>query len=108
MTGIIRSGSDNLIKIDTAIYSLTAIKKAAYKFADRASLILSNEPNNMVVVAFDFKKGTDQDKCIFDFCNEILDQDLREIVSRETAPIRNIILAHAFSRTSLIDKTIPS
>ena len=32
---------------------------------------------------------------------EVLDQDLRASISRETEPVRNAILAMAFSRTGL-------
>jgi His-Xaa-Ser system protein HxsD len=33
---------------------------------------------------------------------EVLDQDLRLKLKTETEPIRNLILAHAFSKTGLI------
>lgn len=36
------------------------------------------------------------------FQQALLDQDLREIVSEETEGVRNLILAHAFSKTTLI------
>jgi hypothetical protein len=32
-----------------------------------------------------------------------LDQSLREIVARESEPVRNLILAHALSRTPFVD-----
>ncbi len=32
---------------------------------------------------------------------ELLDQELREQIAVETAPLRNLILAHAYSRTGL-------
>jgi hypothetical protein len=38
-----------------------------------------------------------------EFCNEVLDQELRETIAEETAGIRNLLLAQAFSKTSLID-----
>jgi hypothetical protein len=37
-----------------------------------------------------------------EFCNALLDQTLREIVSQESEAERNLILAHALSRTTLI------
>jgi len=36
-----------------------------------------------------------------DFCNEVLDQELRERVVREMTGIRNLLLAQAFSKTAL-------
>jgi hypothetical protein len=38
-----------------------------------------------------------------EFCNEVLDQELREIIAEETVGIRDLLLAQAFSKTSLID-----
>ncbi len=35
------------------------------------------------------------------FRNEVLDQDLRRTIARETASLRNAILAHAFSKTGI-------
>ena len=37
-----------------------------------------------------------------DFKKEVLDQDLRENIKRETEAVRNLILSHAFSKTGLI------
>jgi His-Xaa-Ser system protein HxsD len=36
------------------------------------------------------------------FRHEVLDQDLRDTISKETASIRQLILANAFSNTGLI------
>jgi His-Xaa-Ser system protein HxsD len=46
------------------------------------------------------------DKLVGEFCNEVLDQDLRETVAEETTGIRNLLLAQAFSKTSLIDSEL--
>jgi His-Xaa-Ser system protein HxsD len=35
------------------------------------------------------------------FKNEVLDQDLRQTIANETVTMRNVILAHAFSKTGL-------
>ena len=37
------------------------------------------------------------------FCNEVLDQELREEIASESRGVRDLLLAHAFSKTSLID-----
>ena len=39
-----------------------------------------------------------------EFCNEVLDQELREAVAQETEAVRNLLLAQAFSATSLLDE----
>lgn len=96
------------LSLDTAIYSLEAIKKSAYKFADRASVIINPSSGSKVTVTFAANGNISEDQrkqILTEFSNELLDQDLREIIKRETGPLRNAILAHAFSKTTLADKS---
>ena len=106
MNGVVRDGDRFVLSIDTRVYSLDAIKKTAYKFAALTSVILQSKSDTVVSVLFNFA-GTqgknDPERVISDFCNELLDQDLREIIKRETTPVRNLILAHAFSHSSLVE-----
>ena len=106
MNGVVRDGDRFVLAIDTRVYSLEAVKKAAYKFAGVTSVIIEPQKDNVISILFNFT-GThgknDPERVIADFCNELLDQDLREIIKRETAPLRNLILAHAFSRSSLVE-----
>jgi His-Xaa-Ser system protein HxsD len=107
MNGISRAGDDHCLVLSTGVYNLDAIKKTAYRFADKTSVILQPTGEKAVSVIFNFvgkHSASNPEQVIADFCNELLDQDLREIVKRETTPVRNIILAHAFSRTSLVEQ----
>lgn len=101
MNGITTSPSGAELLIDTKIYGIDAIKKTAYKFADRLSVIIKPHESSGIALIFNFKPEENRDAVLHDFCNELLDQDLREILKRETLPVRNLIMAHAFSRTSL-------
>jgi His-Xaa-Ser system protein HxsD len=95
------------LTINTQIYGLEAIKKTAYKFADRASIVINPAGADAVSISFIFvgrHAASEPDQLIADFGNELLDQDLREIIKRESTPLRNLILAHAFSRTSLLSE----
>jgi His-Xaa-Ser system protein HxsD len=82
--------------------SVDAIQRAAYRFSDRLSCELA--------------PGTDEHRCtltavgdndagatVSDFRTEVLDQVLRERIRLETEPIRTMILAHAFSRTGVVE-----
>jgi His-Xaa-Ser system protein HxsD len=107
VNGIVRDGENFTLCIDTRVYSLDSIKKAAYKLAAVASAILQPKDDHTIAVLFNFegvRKKSDPNRVIADFCNELLDQDLREIIKRETTPVRNLILAHAFSRSSLVER----
>jgi His-Xaa-Ser system protein HxsD len=108
VNGIVAEVENKVLSIDTSIYSLDAIKKTAYKFAAAASVILQPKDDHTIKVIFNFEGAdnkADPNRVIADFCNELLDQDLRQIIKRETTPVRNLILAHAFSHSALIEKT---
>jgi His-Xaa-Ser system protein HxsD len=107
MKGISITPEGHSLFLDLSIYSLEAIKKTAYKFADRTSVIINPHADSSVSVVFNFvgqNANNDQEQIISDFCNELLDQDLREIVKKETGALQNAIIAHAFSRTSLVQE----
>jgi His-Xaa-Ser system protein HxsD len=97
-------GAGLLAEIDLSIYTLSALLRVAYRFTDRCFLHLQKKDEKIVEVRFRPKTaGTALDKIAGDFCNELLDQSLREIVARESEPVRNLILAHALSRTPFVD-----
>jgi len=57
------------------------------------------------VLHFNVDKSEDTiDSIVETFRKEVLDQDLRGSIKAETESVRNLILAHAFSRTSLVQK----
>lgn len=91
--------------IDLRTYRLTAIKKAAYRLANRCTAILGAASGDTLPVTFRFRPGTSETSAIEvvrAFFEELLDQDLREQVAEETAPMRTLILAQAFSKVDLI------
>nr|HAT8715382.1 His-Xaa-Ser system protein HxsD [Legionella jordanis] len=92
--------------LSLSTYSLNAIKKACYKFSPEFSVKLEKVDEEKIKVGFEFNPNTDNEiraDLIRQFHNELLDQDLREIVFKETEGVRNLILAHAFSKTTLIE-----
>jgi His-Xaa-Ser system protein HxsD len=94
------------VRFSLALYKLSVLKKAAYKFTDKASILLEEAEAGHVAVRFSFvedKSSVHRQKIVHDFCNEVLDQDLRESIAEETEPTRNLILAQAFSKTSLLE-----
>jgi len=86
------------------IYSVETIKKAAYRFSDVMSIDIVPRPSEIECI-LEFLSGTkaeeQADEIVAAFKNEVLDQDLRSIISKETEAIRNAVLAFAFSKTGL-------
>lgn len=92
--------------LSLSTYSLNAVKKACYKFSSEFSVKLEKIDDEKIKVGFEFNPKADNEApadLIRQFHNELLDQDLREIVFKETEGVRNLILAHAFSKTTLIE-----
>jgi His-Xaa-Ser system protein HxsD len=93
---------------DSKVFSLTAIKKASYRFIDKfsADFLLSD---SRIICTLNFSPSYSEAAAKFiveDFKKEVLDQDLRITIASETESVRNLILAHAFSRTSLIQSDV--
>jgi len=92
------------LNFDSQVFSLIAIKKAAYRYIDSFSADISIE-NNEVRCLLNFTSPKSDESCARladDFKKEVLDQDLREKLKAETEPVRNLILAHAFSKTGIV------
>ena len=95
-----------VLSFDTSVYRLNAIKKAAYRFGDCCFVQISLIADREAEVTLQCKSlVVDLDRFAGEFVNEVLDQELREVVATETAAIRNLLLAQAFSATSLVDQS---
>ncbi len=98
------TASHVIVDFDNKIYSLDVIKKSAYRFIDKFSVDL-RQSGDIISCTLNFNGKTSPESAELlkeNFKKEVLDQDLRESISRETLALRNLILAHAFSKTSLI------
>jgi len=93
------------LTFDLNVYSLLVLKKSAYRYINKFSINF-NVKNQNVICALSFSNKYTADQCNYfadQFKKEVLDQDLRETIKNETEPVRNLILAHAFSKTGLVD-----
>ena len=91
--------------VDLRTYRLAAVKKAAYRLANRCTAILGTASDETLPVSFRFRPGTSEASAldaVRAFFEELLDQELREQIGEETAPVRALNLAHAFSKIDLI------
>jgi His-Xaa-Ser system protein HxsD len=92
------------VAFDLAVFSLDAVKLACYKFLDRFTSDIELCDGKIIChLAFDGNLSEAAVSVSVDnLKKEVLDQDLRLKLKTETEPIRNLILAHAFSKTGLI------
>ena len=91
------------LSFDTAVYGLETIKKAAYRLIDRAVVEISLGDGAVICVVRhrDSNRAIEVQQLADELRAEVLDQDLRRLIGEETAPVRNAVLAYAFSRTGL-------
>lgn len=90
------------LTFDSGIFSIEAVKRALYKFSDECSFDLMLGQDGAILVKL-YSNGNYSDDLSNKIRNAVLDQDLRMKIAEETKDIRTLILAHAFSKTDLID-----
>lgn len=86
-------------------YRLSAVKKAAYRVARSCTVVLGERKDESLPLSFHFREGVTEDAArasVRHFFDELLDQELREQIAEETAPLRTLIMAAAFSRVDLL------
>ena len=104
MQGICRTPEGTLVaKFDRNVYGSSAVKKAAYKFGGLFDVLIEGAGEFTVVLLRPTAANSKPDEFVGDFCNEVLDQELREEIAAETRGVRDLLLAQAFSKTSLMD-----
>lgn len=92
---------------DANVYDLDVVKKASYRYVDQFTVDISLRDKSQIVCVISYpssKSLESVDHMVSEFKKEVLDQDLRKIIRIETEGVRNLILAHAFSKTSLINE----
>jgi len=94
------------LEVDTTIYGQEAVLRAAYKFTDRCYVFIEGDKirAGSLIVALTPKASLSVGALIGEFCNELLDQQVRESLSREFGDIRTLIVAQAFAEGNLLDK----
>jgi len=94
------------VVLDAACYSLDIAQRAAIKFTDLASFEFVAAPKQLCVrIQMFADAGVAATRLAQVFRNELLDQALRARIFEETATERNLILAHAFSRSRLASQS---
>jgi His-Xaa-Ser system protein HxsD len=97
------------VSVDTTVYTTDALFKACYTFTDRCYLFLSPTENPRVIKVRFAPKSSECDLAMMagEFCNELIDQWVRQQIAAETGAIRELIVAQAFAEADLIDRSLP-
>jgi His-Xaa-Ser system protein HxsD len=106
------SESSAVIYLNSRIYSKEAVLKASYWFTDVAYITFPECPDHNLAVEMKLKstqpsldnpKPISIESLIAEFCNSVLDFELRHQIDVETAPVRQLILAKAFSESGILE-----
>jgi His-Xaa-Ser system protein HxsD len=89
------------VRFSTRIFDIETIKKAAYRFGGYCTFDFAIDGDDVICTLHPFARSAAPMELTDAFRTEVLDQDLRRIIGAETAPIRNAVLAYAFSKTGL-------
>jgi len=92
------------VLFSSRVYSIEIIKKAAYRLSDVVCIDIVPRLDEIECVLHfvsDVKDETMAQRIVIAFKNEVLDQDLRSIIAKETEATRNAVLAFALSKTGL-------
>lgn len=94
-----------MVSFDSKVFTVTSIKTAAYKYfrVFTADINIQSERINCQLTFPSPVNEEEGIQLIDEFKKEVLDQDLRERLKSETEAVRNVILAHAFSKTGLVN-----
>ena len=86
------------VTIDLNLYSEKAITATIYRYTDKFFVYQNTMPGNdkQVCVIFESKEGKLDENIVKQFCNDLIDQQLREITMEKYGHIRDLIVEEAF------------
>jgi len=104
------------IYLDPRIYSREAILKACYWFTNVAYIQIPESPDGRIAIQIRLRQTVPTleepqleriEEFIGEFCNSLLDFELRRQVETETASLKQLILAKAFSESGVLEDEPP-
>ena len=86
-----------LLKVDKSIYHHEAILAAAYKFTDNCYIHIDSMDSKYYGIYFSPKKDDmDLASKVNEFCNELIDQQIRYNLDNSNRSIKELIVKRAF------------
>jgi len=87
------------MRVSPEVYPLQVLYRTCYLFTDRCYLFLTRELESPIIKIYFAGKRPDANlkEIVGDFCNELINQQVRLTVAKETQAIRELIVAQAFA-----------
>jgi His-Xaa-Ser system protein HxsD len=91
-----------VVCVDERVYTRAAVLRTAYWFTDRAYVLITKLTENTFDVrikpkppSLESPAGTSADELAGEFCNQLLDHQLREDIAERTNSVRELLVAKA-------------
>ena len=97
------------LSLDSSIYTLDAIKKCIYWYTDKFAVEIK-QLDNQFIISLDPKneeKNLDESEVIKKLKNDLIDFEVRNVVTKETKNIRDLLIAKAFATTDEYESKPP-
>src|SRR5438128_1344832 len=105
MDAIIRGDGEIILAVDGKIYGRGALLRSCYWFTDRCYIFISRNGEDEFLVHLRLKQPSacSLEEIAGEFTNSLLDFELRAQLDKETATLRELIVAKAFAEGNLLD-----
>ena len=89
------------LSIDSKLYSIDAIKKCLYWYTDNYSVEIKQDGDHITILLDLINKDleVDKDDIVKTLKNDLIDFQVRDIVTKESKNVRDLLIAKAFSTT---------
>lgn len=101
MDSILADEGGVIVRLQSDVYGLRPILEAAHRFTARCTVQIERSEGTVSCRIKPKDAQSSAQAMADEFVNEVLDQLLRSKLEEETRDIRNLLLAHAFSNTSI-------
>lgn len=96
------------LTVDLSLYSKSTLLKTCYLFTDRVYVYVASAGSLRVTVYLGRRKADiDLSHLAGEFLNELLNQELRQLITNETGLVRQMLVAHALGER-VTNQTVPS
>ena len=95
-----------VVSVQPSVYTLEVILGVSHRYTAKCFVHVQQAHSNLVEVRFQQRGSEDVGLLAKEFCNELLDGRLRDLVARESQAERDLILAHALSRHPLLNREL--
>lgn len=86
-----------LVDVDLSIYATEVVAAAVYKYTNKFYIHQKTKENNLLEVVFESKENQIvTEKVVKQFCNDLIDQQVRYNTEKQFGHIRNLIVEEAF------------